>query len=51
MRLAPAIFRAPDITFITWKRIPGGPLSEDSLAEVVPDLAVEVLSPSNTKAI
>ena len=50
MRLAPAIFRAPDIAFITWGRIPGGQLSEDSLAEVVPDLAIGVLSPSNTKA-
>jgi len=50
MRLAPGLFRAPDIAFITWNRIPKGPLSEKSLAEVVPDLAVEVLSPSNTKA-
>lgn len=50
MRLAPALFRAPDIAFISWGRVPGGRLSEDSLAEVVPDLAVEVLSPSNTKA-
>ena len=50
MRLAPALFRAPDIAFITWGRIPGGRLSEDSLAQVVPDLAIEVLSPSNTKA-
>ena len=50
MRLAPALFRAPDVAFISWGRIPGGRLSENSLAEVVPDLAVEVLSPSNTKA-
>jgi Uma2 family endonuclease len=48
MRLAPTIIRAPDIAFISWGRIPPGPLSEDSLAEVVPDLAVEVLSRSNT---
>ena len=50
MRLAPTVFRAPDVAFISWGRIPGGPLSEAALAEVVPDLAVEVLSPSNTKA-
>ena len=50
MRLAPALFRAPDIAFIAWGRIPGGRLSEKSLAEAIPDLAVEVLSPSNTKA-
>jgi Uma2 family endonuclease len=50
MRLTPTISRAPDASFISWARIPPGPLSEDSLAEIVPDLAVEVLSPSNTKA-
>jgi Uma2 family endonuclease len=49
IRLTPTLFRAPDIAFISWGRIPGGQLSEDSLAEVVPDLPVEVLSPSNTK--
>lgn len=50
MRLLPGISRAPDVAFISWARIPGGPLSEKLLADVVPDLAVEVLSPSNTKA-
>ena len=50
MRLAPAIIRAPDVSFIAWDQIPPGPLTEASLAAVVPDLAVEVLSPSNTKA-
>ncbi len=50
MRLAPGVFRAPDIAFIARNHIPKGPLSEKSLAEVIPDLAVEVLSPSNTKA-
>ena len=50
MRLAPGLFRAPDVTFIAWNRIPKGPLSEKLLAEVIPDLAVEVLRPSNTKA-
>jgi Uma2 family endonuclease len=50
MRLSPTIFRAPDVAFIAWRRVPEGQLSEESLAEVVPDLAIEVLSPSNTKA-
>ena len=50
MRLAPGLFRAPDVSFIAWNRIPNGPLTEKSLTEVIPDLAVEVLSPSNTKA-
>ena len=50
MRLASNLFRAPDIAYISWQRIPQGRLSEKTLAEVIPDLAVEVLSPSNTKA-
>jgi len=50
MRLAPTIYRAPDIAFISWARIPGGHLTEEALAEAIPDLAIEVLSPSNTKA-
>ena len=50
MRLAPTILRAPDVAFISWGRIPGGRLSEVSLAASIPDLAIEVLSPSNTRA-
>ena len=50
MRLSPTIVRAPDVAFISWGRVPAGPLTERALAEAVPDLAIEVLSPSNTKA-
>jgi Uma2 family endonuclease len=50
MRLAPTTTRFPDVAFISWDSIPAGPLSERLLADVVPDLAIEVLSPSNTRA-
>ena len=50
IRLGPKTFRVPDVAFIAWARIPDGPLTEESLANVVPDLAIEVLSPSNTKS-
>ena len=50
MRLGPNTWRAPDVAFSAWARIPVGPLTEKSLAAVVPDLAIEVLSPSNTKS-
>lgn len=50
IQLAPDLFRAPDVAFIAWDRIPPGLLSEESLANAIPDLAIEVLSPSNTKA-
>ena len=35
--------------FIPWERIPGGGLPDEAIASIVPDLAVEVLSPSNTQ--
>ena len=50
MRMAPATIRAPDVAFVAWGRILGGRISRESLADVVPDLAIEVLCPSNTKA-
>jgi Uma2 family endonuclease len=42
--------RIPDVMFISWDRIPGGELPDEAIASIIPDLAVEVLSPSNTKA-
>ena len=39
--------RSPDVTFVGAEKLPDGELPE-AFAEVVPDLAVEVLSPSNS---
>lgn len=50
MRLSPTITRLPDVALVPWDRIPPGPLSKETLSALVPDLAVEVLSPSNTRA-
>ena len=50
MRLGPDTYRVPAIAFIAWARIPAGPVTEESLAAVVPDLAIEVLSPSHTRS-
>jgi Uma2 family endonuclease len=49
MRLAPGLVRIPDISFIPWDRFPDRRIPDDPIADVAPDLAVEVLSPSNTK--
>jgi Uma2 family endonuclease len=51
MRILPNIGRAPDVAFLSWASLPGGkpPPRTDKVPEVVPDLAVEVLSASNTK--
>jgi Uma2 family endonuclease len=49
LRLAPGLVRIPDISFIPWNRIPNEEFGDDPIAAYVPDLAVEVLSPSNTR--
>jgi Uma2 family endonuclease len=50
MKILPDVGRAPDISFISWARLPGRrpPPRSDKVPSVVPDLAVEVLSESNT---
>ena len=42
------LVRLPDVAFISWDRLPGRRVPEEPVPNVVPDLAVEVLSPSNT---
>lgn len=48
LRLFPGLVRAPDVSFVSWARIPGGRMPKEPIPDLVPDLAVEVLSPSNT---
>lgn len=40
--------RIPDVAFISWARFPGGEIPDDPAPEIVPDLAIEVLSRSNS---
>ncbi|HXG13037.1 MAG TPA: Uma2 family endonuclease [Gemmataceae bacterium] len=49
LRLWLGLVRIPDASFVSWDRLPGGELPDDPIAGIVPDLAVEVLSPKNTK--
>jgi Uma2 family endonuclease len=49
-RLRLGLVRYPDISFVSWDRIPGDELPDDPIATFIPDLAVEVLSESNTPA-
>lgn len=46
--LWPGRVRIPDISFYSWDRLPGRRLPEESLPTLAPDLAVEILSRSNT---
>ncbi|MCC7493325.1 MAG: Uma2 family endonuclease [Fimbriimonadaceae bacterium] len=47
-RLADATVRCPDLAFVSAQRVP--PASRRGFAEVVPDLVVEVVSPSDPRA-
>jgi Uma2 family endonuclease len=49
LRLAPGLIRIPDVSFISWGRFPEGTLPEESVWGLSPDLAVEIISPSNTR--
>ncbi|WP_165250839.1 Uma2 family endonuclease [Paludisphaera soli] len=49
IRLFPGMMRAPDIAFASWDRIPESTLSrQTSVPDIAPELAVEILSRSNT---
>ena len=47
LRISGRQIRIPDVSFIRWQRLPQG---RDPIPAVSPDLAVEVLSESNTEA-
>ena len=48
MRLAPGLVRIPDVSFVSWEKLPGRRLPRQAIPDLVPDLAVEVLSEGNT---
>lgn len=48
LRMLPKKMRAPDVSFISWKRFPKRKLPRDEVFAVVADLAIEILSPGNT---
>ena len=48
MRLSAGLVRIPDVSFISWERLPGRRVPRQPIADLAPDLAVEVVSPGNT---
>ncbi len=48
VRLAPGLVRIPDVAFFRWERFPNRRVPNTPIPDVAPDLAVEVLSVSNT---
>lgn len=48
LKLAPRQVRIPDVSFLSWDRFPNRVLPSEPVPVLTPDLAVEVLSESNT---
>jgi Uma2 family endonuclease len=48
LRLVPNLVRIPDVSFVSWDRLPGKELPAEPIPNLVPDLAIEVLSAGNT---
>ena len=48
-RLNPGLVRIPDLSFISWDRVPARKVPADPILGLAPDLAVEVISGGNTK--
>ncbi len=49
IRLAPDLVRIPDVSFVSRDQFPDGRVGREPVPFLSPTLAVEVLSPSNTK--
>jgi Uma2 family endonuclease len=50
MRLASGRVRMPDVSFVSWDQLPNRRVPAEPIPDLYPDLAVEVLSESNTPA-
>ena len=49
MRLAPGLVRIPDVSFVSWQRLPERDVPREAISSVMPDLAIEVISRGNTR--
>jgi Uma2 family endonuclease len=49
-RLRLGLVRLPDVSFISWGRLPGDEAPDEAVSKIIPELAIEVLSKSNTPA-
>lgn len=50
LRMRGGNIRLPDVAFVAWTSMPGGKIPREPVPTLPPDLAVEVLSESNTRA-
>lgn len=47
-RLSPGLVHIPDVSFVSWDRVGQRHVPDGAMLDLAPDLAVEILSPSNT---
>ncbi len=50
MRLFAGVVRIPDVAYVAWSRLPDGVVPDNPIPRLAPNLAIEVLSRSNTAA-
>lgn len=48
LRLTRGLLRIADVSFVSYSRLPGGQVPNEPILSLAPDLAVEILSESNT---
>ncbi len=48
-RLMPGLVRIPDLSFVSWKQLPTREVPDTPMLKLAPYLAVEVISPGNTR--
>ena len=49
MRILPKQIRVPDVGFVRWERLPERKMPKERVLACAPNIAVEILSPSNTR--
>jgi Uma2 family endonuclease len=50
LRISPGLIRMPDLSFISWDKLPGRKVPLKPIWDLYPDLAIEIISESNTPA-
>ena len=49
IEVMPKLVRGPDVSFVSWQQLPERTVPTEPISGYVPELAVEILSPSNTR--
>lgn len=50
LEISPNLVRIPDVSFISWDRLPDRERPRKACPDLAPDLAIEIISPGNTRA-